>query len=290
MTSDPQEEFLITAVGDTKCGDNARRTFQNIVREGPHLNLFLGDSAYEHDATCFIDIFRSLNGLKEKTIFTRGNHDDKEDESDAVKMQLESYFGITDWTVTTQLGNIYMICMNSQDPDWDLKNKDQYNWVRIKLEESSKLRDKENKIDWIIVLIHKPLYTLKGGHPPERKARDIYQPLFDQFQVDFVLHGHSHNMQRTIPIKYGGLDQEPAITSSGLDFSQEHGQIYIVSGAGGRMIRKFDEPKNIWTLFAYPEKDDERYGYNLFRFKGKKVDVFAKLNNGDVLDHFTVTK
>jgi len=41
--------------------------------------------------------------------------------------------------------------MNSQDLDWDLKNKDQYNWLKTKLEESSKLRDKENTIDWIIV-------------------------------------------------------------------------------------------------------------------------------------------
>jgi hypothetical protein len=52
----------------------------DIVREEPHLNLFLGDSAYEHDATRFVDVFRSFYDLKEKTIFSKGNHDDKEDE------------------------------------------------------------------------------------------------------------------------------------------------------------------------------------------------------------------
>lgn len=293
MTHNVQEELLITAVGDTMYGDDAKRTFRNIVREEPHLNLFLGDSAYEHDATRFIDVFRSFNGLKEKTIFSRGNHDDKEDESDTAKVQLENYFGIREWIVTKQVGNVYVICMNSQDPDWDLKNKDQYNWVKTKLEESSKLRDKENTIDWIIVLIHKPLYTLKGGHTPERKARDIYQPLFDQHRIDFVLHGHSHNMQRTLPIKYGGLDQEPVISPSGLDFSQDHGQIYIVSGAGGRMLREFDEPKNRWTSFVYPDMthpDDKQYGYHLFRVKSKKATIFAKSNGGDILDQFTVTK
>jgi predicted phosphodiesterase len=290
MLSNTQEEFLITAVGDTKCGADARMTLQNIVGEEPHLNMFLGDSAYEHDATCFIDIFKTFGGLKEKTIFTRGNHDDKEDESDTVKVQLEEYFDITDWTTTKQVGNVYVLCMNSQDPDWDLKSKDQHNWVKTKLEEASRLRDKEHKIDWTIVLFHKPLYTMKGGHIPERKARDIYQPLFDRHQVDFVLHGHSHTMQRTRPIKYGGLDQVPIITPSGLDFSQEHGQIYIVSGAGGRRIDKFDEPKNIWTSFVYPDNDDKRFGYHLLRFKGKEANVLAKLNDGNVLDHFTVTK
>jgi len=71
MPINEQEEFLITAVGDTSCSNDARSTVQNITNEGPHLNLFLGDSAYEDDATCFIDIFKSFNGLKEKTIFTR---------------------------------------------------------------------------------------------------------------------------------------------------------------------------------------------------------------------------
>jgi len=50
-------------------------------------------------------------------------------------------------------------------------------------------------------------------------------------------------MQRTLPIKYGGLDNEPIITASDLDFSQDHGQIYIVSGSGGREYRNFTESK-----------------------------------------------
>ena len=62
MLSKTQEEILITAVGDTKCGVDARTTLHNIASEEPHLNLFLGDSAYEHDATCFIDIFKSFLG------------------------------------------------------------------------------------------------------------------------------------------------------------------------------------------------------------------------------------
>ena len=218
MSETTLNRILITAVGDTACNDDAKLTFQNIVNENPDLNLFLGDSSYEKDAICFIDIIKSHNGLKEKTIFSIGNHDDKEDGSDTVKEQLESYFAITDWTIIKQVGNLYIINMDSQDPDWDLKNKDQYNGVKAKLEEATRLRDKEHKVDWIIVIVHKPIYTLKGGHTPERKARDIYQPLFDQYQVDLVLHGHYHNMQRTLPIKYGGLDIEPIVTESGLDF------------------------------------------------------------------------
>jgi predicted phosphodiesterase len=281
-----QNRIIISAVGDTTCSNNAKITFQNIVNENPDVNLFLGDSSYEHDAKCFINLFETFNGLKEKTIFSRGNHDDEENESDIVKEQLERYFGITEWTTVKQEHNVYIICMNSQDPDWDLKDRVQYNWVKSKLEEAAMLRDDENKINWIIVISHKPLYTLKGGHRPERKARDIYQPLFDQFQVDFVIHGHSHNIQRTHPIKYGGLDNEPRVTESGLDFSQNHGQIYMVNGAGGHHLNDFDEPHNRWTPFTF----DEGHGYHILVFDGKKAEVLAKSNEGQILESIKVVK
>lgn len=173
MSETTLNRILITAVGDTACDDDAKRTFQNIVNENPDVNLFLGDSSYKENAICFIDIIKSHSGLKEKTIFSVGNHDDKEDGSDTVKEQLESYFEITDWTFTKQVRNVYIINMNSQDPDWDLKNKDQYNWVKAKLEDASRLMDVEKTIDWMIVMVHKPLYTLKGGHARKKSKRHL---------------------------------------------------------------------------------------------------------------------
>lgn len=88
MSDNTHRGVLITAIGDTTCSDDAKKTFNKIVGEKPDANLFL--------ASCFIDIFKSFNGLKEKTIFSRGNHDDKENESDTVKVELEDYFGITE--------------------------------------------------------------------------------------------------------------------------------------------------------------------------------------------------
>ncbi len=295
-----QRKVVVTAVGDTTCDENAKKTFKNISNEKPDVNLFLGDSSYfdpDHPtepkyAECFIRMLESFGDLKEKTVFSLGNHDNKEDGSDKTKEQLENYFGITHWKTAKQEVNIYIICMNSQDEHWDLKNRGQYVWVKSKLEDAARLRDEEKKIDWIVVLVHKPLYTLLGGHTPERKARDIYQPLFDRFQVDFVIHGHSHNMQRTHPIKYGGLDEDPVVTESGLDFSRDHGQIYIVSGAGGHQIRNFIdedtniEDKNKWTPFQYAGG----FGYHVLVFEGKKAEVYAKSNEGQVLDSFTVVK
>ena len=208
------KKVLITAVGDTTCSDDAKRTFENIAKLNPSINLFLGDSSYDNNsAKCFTDII-SENNLKDITMISLGNHDDKEEHAPKVREQLIKYFKIpSDILLTKTFGNVLIISMNSQDDDWDLKNESQYKWVVEKLKEAEKLRDIDKRIDWIFVLIHKPLYTLKASHKPERKARDLYQPLFDEYQVDIVLHGHNHNQQRTKPIRYGGLDSKPVITS-----------------------------------------------------------------------------
>ena len=92
-------------------------------------------------------------------------------------------------------------------------------------------------------------------------------------------------MQRTL-YKYGGLDQEPIVTESALDFSHGHGQIYIVSGAAGRILYQFEKHRNRWTAFAY----DKGYGYHVFVVKDKQVDVYTKSNGGHALEQFTVTR
>ena len=93
-------------------------------------------------------------------------------------------------------------------------------------------------------------------------------------------------MQRTLPIKYGGLDNEPVVTESGLDFSRDHGQIYIVGGPGGHRLYEFSEEKNGWTPFAY----DKGFAYHVLVFEGKKAEVYAKSNEGQTLESFTVIK
>lgn len=291
------EKLLITAVGDTTCSEDAKETFKNIANLKPSLNLFLGDASYIKDveenepAKCFTDIISS-NNLKEVTMITLGNHDDEEEDGEKVGEELIKYFGLTSNVLYTKIiGNIYVISMNSQDFHWDRGNQAQCKWVIEKLEEATKLRDVEKKIDWIFILIHKPLYTLEANHTPERMGRQVYHPIFDKYQVDFVFHGHNHDMQRTKPILYGGIDKDPVITSDAVDkydFSAKHGQIYILSGAGGRHLANFKEGKNKWTVLA----QNTEFGYFTLTVEGKNIAVKAITNAGKVLNEgtFSVTK
>ena len=50
---------------------------------------------------------------------------------------------------------------------------------------------------------------------------DIYHPIFDKYHVDLMLQAHSHNYQRTYPIKYNDNDASHPIISD-----KNEGEIY----------------------------------------------------------------
>jgi hypothetical protein len=60
-------------------------------------------------------------------------------------------------------------------------------------------------------------------------------PNFDQYGVDVVLNGHTHNYQRTYPTKYdSGSPSSPIITSTtSWDYGDPTGQILASVGTGG---------------------------------------------------------
>jgi len=78
-------------------------------------------------------------------------------------------------------------------------------------------------------------------------------------------------------------------TTDGIfDFTQPHGQFYIVSGAGGRNHYSFSEnpSANPNVFFA----NDTQYGYHVIYISGKNATVQTKNASGTVLNTFKVTK
>jgi hypothetical protein len=177
--------------------------------------------------------------------------------------------------------------MNGQDPDYQFNDKGQYAWVKEELAKAVKLRS-EGKIDWIFVSFHQPIYSLKTIHTPEQNAMDIYQPLFDAAQVDFVLHGHNHDMQLWAPMSYNGKQSFTKLVDGTFDFSKQHGQFYMINGAAGRGLTPFsqDPQSNNNVMFA----NDEVLGYSIFYIKGKELKLQYKTNSGEILHEVKVTK
>lgn len=90
-------------------------------------------------------------------------------------------------------------------------------------------------IDWIVVFVHYPVMSTAGGS--DLGLRQQYQPLFDQYGVDLVLTGHSHDYERMYPVRGvvpGSPTLEPHVVSTATDsYDTTIGGVHLVVGTGG---------------------------------------------------------
>ena len=297
----PVGDLILAGAGDNEDGPDADKVLGKIAAEKPTRYLFLGDSSYnDNDADKWIELVEK-NGLSEIAIIIQGNHEHAESDAEACETDIENWkpylkdtpevnsnepsWEKTKWISGQQVKNSYVIAMNSQDMDRDFP-RNQFNWTDKQLEIAKALKA-EGKIDWIVVLVHKPFYTLKTSHSPEKAMRDLFQPLFDKHQVDFVLSGHNHNVQNWLPLATNA--KQLFVKKDGVyDFSQPHGQFYLVSGAGGHEHNAFrEDPKNNRNVFV---ADQDHFAYTVISIKGKIATVLTKDSDANVLNQFTVTK
>lgn len=90
-------------------------------------------------------------------------------------------------------------------------------------------------IDWIVVFVHYPVMSTAGGS--DLGLRQQYQPLFDEYGVDLVLTGHSHDYERMYPVRgvvAGSPTLEPRVVSYAADgYDTTAGGVHMVLGTGG---------------------------------------------------------
>jgi len=90
-------------------------------------------------------------------------------------------------------------------------------------------------IDWIVVFIHYPVMSTAGGS--DLGVRERFQPLMDEYGVDLVLTGHSHDYERMYPVR-GVVRDSPTleprtVATSGDSFDTSLGAVHLVIGTGG---------------------------------------------------------
>ena len=214
---------------------------------------------------------------------TIGNHDSDEEESQAITVQLLDHFNLDKQYYSYTKGNVFFLVMSTQISYSE--NSEQFNFVKQELEKASK----DPNIDWIVVYYHKPIYATSTKHAGLTSLRDIYHPLFDQYNVDLVLSGHNHNYQRTFPLQFNEADSDkPIIVNKNPNTYNEVGSpIFITAGTGG---------VGLYSLGAQPEFNAKQFG----KFGHLNVDVSRDTSNklvgtfydisGNKLDEFTITK
>jgi acid phosphatase type 7 len=272
-------DLVFAAAGDFERTDATRGVIDNIKNTNPTFVFNLGDFAYDNGESAarrwWDDYMRPLHKLKQYP--TLGNHDIL-DQSTYL-----SLYGIEKWTYSFTTQNVFILCLNTEETH--IVGSTQWNYAKESLRKSV---EEMPNIKWRIVLFHKPIYCSEGGHQPYASFRDSMHPVFDQFSVDLVLSGHSHNYERSYPLGYNQeRPDKPKINNTKRnDYFNPLGQIYTVIGTGGRMSYPFDS--------CEPHFYEQYEGYGFLKIKieknGTVMSCRFHANDMSIQDRFSITK
>lgn len=270
----------IAVAADWSCGTPAKKTIKNVIAMEPSLLVVAGDMSYDNTGDCWLDIISPINDLVRITL---GNHDVDEGNPESLAKQYIDHFKLPSTYYSFDYKNIHFLMLNSET-DFDVDSK-QYNFVLNDL----KRTESDPNIEWIITVFHHPIYTTATKHSPNEKFRDIYHPIFDQYDVDFVIQGHVHNYQRTYPIVFNEHSPDtPIVTNQHKNtYVDPTGQIYLITGTAGRQNHELIGQAN------YNADQYKGFGFlNLMLSNdGKTIKgVFYSNNNGEIIDEFVVQK
>ena len=300
---------MLAAAGDWGCSSNTKNTVNNIIKLNAPTTLSLGDNSYGDTATCWFNIFKDLDGDANPLINKRikiaiGNHDD---DSSSKLNSYKNHFNLNKlyYSFNRGGGYIHVLVMNSEDPNRNNKDSDQYKFVKSDLENA---RNNPN-VKWIIVQVHKPFFSSPNGCGANdckgsKSFTETYQPLFDQNKVDLVLFGHVHNYQRTFPLKFNPSDPLNPTRIEGLgrcDYTNPPGTIYAIVGVGGDSFHPLTGTKASFVGvqqairfghldISFSDGGNKLTGQFLKNPSDPSAPASKCLQSSSILDRFTITK
>jgi hypothetical protein len=276
--------YNFIAAGDWYCNEETKKTINNIIRENPELIITTGDQVKESpSAKCWIDMSTPIH---DKLKIAIGNHDA---EFANIYKQIVDYHQLKSPYYSHDFRNIHFISMSTEHP-FD-KGSKQYEFIKNDLEKISK----NSSVDWIVVHQHKPLYSTSQDKGEAEQLRDIYQQLYQQYDVDLVISSHNQYYERTYPLQYNEqyekatnkkIEPKPIITNpSRSDYSnKDKGIIFLTVGTAGDELNTVKE-KPYYYVFQV-----SKYGFLEIELEnnGKTLVGQFHTNDGKVADQFTL--
>ncbi len=175
----------------------------------------------------------------------------------------------TDKYYSFEFGNAIFICLDSQDPS----STTQYNWLVQTLSDN-------NEKTWKFVWFHKPFYTSPSHESDMHSYWNTWWKAFDDYGVDVVFNGHTHNYQRTKPINRN------VSTTSEVDHYGScplSGRLQIVTGRAGAPAVGAGTGWFIQTSSA-------ELNYGVIDIDGNTLTFVARDSSNSVIDSLTITK
>jgi hypothetical protein len=214
-----------------------------------------------------------------------------EGEAGGVASHSESYYSV-------DYGSLHLISIDTELRDaagnqvMDGKG-DQYNWLAKDLA--------ANRLPFTIVYFHKPPYS-KGSHDSDTESdmknmREKVNPLFEKYNVDVVLAGHSHVYERTLPLRgHFGINNsfDAATQVVATEKAPNHyvvgkkgqGVIYVVNGSGSRLGGRMPG----FPLKSAVYVNTEVGGSMIIDVSKSRLDAKWLAADGQVRDQFVIEK
>jgi hypothetical protein len=175
-------------------------------------------------------------------------------------------------------GNAHFVMLNDSNATEPLVQ--QADWMREDLKQVDRA-----KTPWIFVVHHKPSYSC-SNHGSDQELRSTWQPVFDEFKVDFVLSGHDHNYERSVPIRgfqADGITGQEAQSGANKVPVNESGTLYVVAAGAGA-------PLYASGSCAHTYLSESVRNYVIMDVDGRTVNYRAMRLDGTELESFTYTK
>ncbi|MFZ0252456.1 MAG: metallophosphoesterase [Nitrososphaeraceae archaeon] len=272
-------DTTMAAAGDWGCSDNTEKTVQNVRNLNPKLLLALGDFSYDKTSTCWLSVMKPIESITKISI---GNHED----SDTLLNSYLNQFRLSKQYYSFDTNNVHVLIMSTEEESEP--NSDQYNFVVNDLRNAANNPD----IKWIVVNMHNPFYSSPNeckasGCEGDKDFRESFHPLFDKYGVDLVLEGHVHNYQRSFPLAFNQQKSgEPIVTSaSKTDYNNPSGAIFAIVGTGGVNLHGLSDKAPFMAF-----QQDSKFGVLYVHFSDDKIDAKFVTNEGETLDHFSISK
>ncbi len=257
--SDFQRLWVIGDSGERGTGQAAvyKQMLKYIHDDFTQLNmwLLLGDNAYGSGTQKQFNIalFEPYKELVKRFVpwAVTGNHDARrwafyniwdfpqKGESGGVASHDKRFYSIDN-------GNLHIVMLDSENPSL-AQDADMANWLRRDLKADTK--------PWTIVIFHSPPYT-DGGHKSDddfnsmghmKYMRENFVPIFDEYGVDLVLSGHSHDYERsklmvshigksdTFDAKKHLVQDNDSCYTKPLAKTKNSGTVYLVCGSSSKL-------------------------------------------------------
>ena len=135
-------------------------------------------------------------------------------------------------------GNVGVISVDANDLSAEIQTNTGYSdgaqlaWLDRTLSEWRTNSRIAPTVDFVVAFFHHCAFSTTANHASDGGVRAALDPLFTKYQVDLVVQGHNHILERTDPIKHGRPTRKAP--DGATIHPAEDGVTYICVGSGGR--------------------------------------------------------